>query len=83
MDEMRINELKDEELSNVAGGASGSSRPLPAKSGCIVYKVGHGDTLTKIASRYGTTVARIMSVNQGIISNANSIRADFYIYVPV
>jgi len=83
MDEMKLNELRDKELNEVAGGASGSPKQLPAKSGCIVYKVSPGDNLNRISSTFNTTVKAIMSVNVGIISNPNSIRAGFYIYVPV
>ncbi len=83
MDEMKLNELQDNELNEVAGGASGSPTPLPPKSGCIVYKVSRGENLNRISSTFNTSVNAIMSVNHGIISNPNSIRAGFYIYVPV
>ena len=83
MDELKMNELNAEELEGVSGGAAGSKTPLPPKSGCIVYKIRSGENLTHIANAYGTTVQRIMSVNSGIISNPNVIRAGYYIYVPV
>jgi len=83
MDEMKMNELNPEELEGVSGGSAGSKNPLPAKAGCIVYKVQNGQNLTWIANNFGTTVDAIMSVNVGIISNKNVIRAGYYIYVPV
>lgn len=83
MDEMKMNELQDSELNEVAGCASGSPTSLPAKSGCIVYKISSGENLTRIAGTFNTSVRAIMSVNNGIISNPNNIRAGFYIYVPV
>jgi hypothetical protein len=36
----------------------------PASYVCLYYKVKRGDTLTKIAVRYGTTVKTLMSVNR-------------------
>lgn len=88
---MENKELNVIEMEQIAGGANkgeqppkgGSSTPLPAKSGCKVYRVVGDDNLTKIARNNGTTVNAIMAVNQGIITNRNFIRAGFYIYVPV
>ena len=53
MDNMK--ELNLNEINNIVGGAGGSPHPLPDKSGCIVYRIARGDTLGKIARRYGTT----------------------------
>lgn len=83
MDEMKLNELHEEELEKVSGGASGSPTRLPDKAGCIVYKVKSGECLSGIAGTYRTTVQAIMNVNIGIISNRNFIRAGYYIYIPV
>ena len=47
---------------------SGSS-----SSSAKYYTVQYGDTLSEIASKYGTTVNKIMSLNKGTISNANKI----------
>ena len=48
-----MNELNLDEMNNIVGGAGGSPHPLPDKSGCIVYRIARGDTLGKIARRYG------------------------------
>ena len=60
--ENNINELNAKELQEAAGGAS---------QGYIVYVVQKGDTLTKIASRYGVTVAQLVQWNN--IANPNLI----------
>ena len=78
---MEKNEMNLNEMETVAGGTGGSKYPLPPKPGCIVYWIQRGDTLSKIAYRYGTTVNRIMAVNP-TIHNANDITADYYIYIP-
>lgn len=75
-------ELKMEDLEQVNGGIGGSAGKLPEKPGCIVYKISRGDTLGKIARRYGTTVDDIMAVNRGIIISRNDITAGYYIYIP-
>ena len=87
---MNEQELNLNEMEEIAGGKGkydnekgGSSNPLPPKAGCIVYKVQPNDNLTRIAERYNTTIAKIMAVNTGIITNKNFIRSGFYIYVPV
>lgn len=45
-----------------AGGSAGSSQTATAQE--QTYKVVKGDTLTKIANQYGTTVAKIVSGNK-------------------
>ena len=82
MDELNMQELKNEELEGVSGGSGGSSTVLPPKAGCFVYQIQHGENLTGIARNNNTTVKAIMSVNKGIITNQNFIRAGFYIYIP-
>ena len=76
-----LNELNINEMNHVAGGSGGSPRPLPEKSGCFVYWIMKGDTLSKIARKFGTTVERIKAVNT-TIHNVNDITADYYIYIP-
>ena len=76
-----MNELNMNELNNVVGGSGGSPRPLPAKGGCFVYQIVKGDTLGKIARKFGTTVEQIKAVNP-TIHNVNDITADYYIYIP-
>ena len=75
-------ELNTEELSGASGGTGGSRTPLPPKDGCIVYWIEKGDTLSKIAGRYNTTVRAIMNVNH-TIKHAGDITAEYYIYIPV
>ena len=60
--ENNINELNQEELKNAAGGAGAPY---------VVYVVQKGDTLTKIAHRYGVTVADLVRWNN--IANPNLI----------
>ena len=55
----------DTELENVNGGAS---------NGAQYHKIVTGDTLGKIAKKYGTTVDRLMALNPHI-KNANLIYA--------
>ena len=74
-------ELNLNDLENVSGGTGGSKNPLPPKAGCFVYWIQRGDTLSKIARRFGTTVAAIKAVNP-TIHNVNDITADYYIYIP-
>ncbi len=65
----------------------GSSTPAPsapsapaAPSGGTTYRVRAGDTLSGIASRYGTTVAAIASLNH--ISNPNLISVGQVLQIP-
>ena len=74
-------ELNAEELDQVTGGTGGSRKPLPPKDGCFVYWIQRGDTLSKLAARYNTTVAAIKRVNP-TIHDVNDITADYYIYIP-
>ena len=60
--ENNINEINEKELQEAAGGAG---------QGYFVYVVQKGDTLTKIAGRYGVTVAQLVKWNN--IPNPNLI----------
>lgn len=44
------------------------------------YKVKKGDTLSKIAEKYGTTVTRLASINQ--IGNVNKIKVGQVLTLP-
>lgn len=76
MKEMNVNEMAE-----VTGGTGGSPRYLPPKAGCLCYQIQRGDTLGKIARRYGTTAEYLKSINP-TIHNINDITAGYYIYVP-
>ncbi len=76
-----IRELSMEEMDTVFGGQGGSPRPLPERAGYIVYQIRRGDTLGKIARRFGTTTERIKAINS-TIHNINDITPGYYIYVP-
>ena len=54
--ERRI-ELNDEELGRVDGGAG---------TGALYYVIQKGDTLTRIANRFGTTIKKLMEMNPQI-----------------
>lgn len=83
MEEIRMKELSVEELDQVSGGRSGGYDQKPrAKHGCKIHKVVHGETLTKIASHYGTTVQKIMAVNPEL-TDPTFIQPGCYMYVPV
>ena len=71
MDETKVTTLTDEQVSEVAGGGT---------TGLIPYRIVRGDTLTKIAARYGTTVQALVEINH--IANKNRIYAGDIIYVP-
>lgn len=53
---------------------SGNKPATTAKPSATYYVVKTGDCLSKIAQRYGTTTAKIMALNKGVIKNANIIR---------
>ena len=83
MDNMENKQLDLNELDDVTGGKNegGYTRKPAARSGRSIYRVVHGDTLGKIARRYGTTVDKIMAVNPELKNN-NFIVSGCYIYVP-
>ncbi|KAK2955031.1 putative Membrane-bound lytic murein transglycosylase D precursor [Blattamonas nauphoetae] len=56
------------------------SRFLPVESNEVIYVVQKGDTLTRIANRYGTTVSAICALNG--ISNPNNIRIGQRLRIP-
>ena len=69
-----MNEMKnmmDNELENISGGTA---------EGTLYHHVVTGDTLGKIAAKYGTTVKKLMALNPHI-KNANLIYAGDYIRV--
>jgi peptidoglycan DL-endopeptidase LytE len=55
--------------------------PCPNKQPCYLYEVARGDTLSKIASRFDTTVRKILAINPEIDDPA-SIRIGQVIKLP-
>lgn len=53
-----------------------------SKVSSFIYVIQRGDTLLKIANRFGTTVADIMNANTGTIKNPDKIKAGSEIYIP-
>ena len=76
-----VNELNLNEMEEAVGGRGGSPTKLPDVQGFSVYRIKSGDTLSRIAGRYGTTADYLKSINP-TIHNINDITAGFYIYVP-
>ena len=54
----------------------------PSEPSYIEYKIKSGDTLSKIAKKYGTTVKAIKEANPGKIKNVNKIYAGDVIRIP-
>jgi lysozyme len=52
-----------------------------AKSSAVYYTVKRGDTLSGIASRYGTSVSAIQKLNSSLIKNVNLIQVGWKIRV--
>ena len=80
---MEMNELKINELEEIVGGNNdgGYERRPREKSNCFIYQIRRGDTLSRLAGRYGTTVSRIMAVNPELV-DASYIVTGHYIYIP-
>ena len=60
------------DFATIAKKLGGSSAETPAESGPTIYKVKAGDTLSKIANTYSTTVNDLAEINA--IENKNLIR---------
>ena len=74
--EMNLNEME-----TVTGGKGGSPTPLTPTAALDVHRIQSGETLTRIAGRYKTTVNYLMDINP-TITNKNDITAGYYMYVP-
>jgi len=77
--EMEALELTEEELAQVDGGVVQYKRP-PEKIGFIIYQIGKGDTLNKIARYFGVTVNQILAWNPYIVDR-NKIYNGAYLYI--
>ena len=73
MDNLLENQLDEAELTDVNGGKYVGP--------CMQYTVVKGDTLGKIAKRYGTTVEVLVQLNH--IKNKNLIRIGQVLLIPV
>ncbi len=70
-------ELSVEEMNEIAGGAF---KPLPIKTGFIVYQIQKGDTLGRIAKAFGVTINDVMKWNPKI-TDKNKIYYGDYLYI--
>ena len=43
-------------------------KPCPGKTGCYLYRIRSGDSLTKVAQRFGVTLAAVKALNPDIAS---------------
>ena len=72
MSELDMNVLTEGQLVDINGGAYVGP--------CFVYTIKRGDTLSKIAARYGTTVSVLVQLNN--IPNKNRIYAGHKLLIP-
>ena len=72
MSELDMNALTEGQLVDINGGAYVGP--------CFVYTIKRGDTLTKIAAHYGTTVNTLVELNN--IKNKNRIYAGHKLLIP-
>lgn len=70
-------ELNLDEMNEIAGGAF---KPLPPKTGFIVYQISKGETLGRIAKRFGYTVKDLLNWNPKI-TDKNKIYYGDYLYI--
>ncbi len=74
-----IKEMSMEQMDRAAGGASRYDR-LPDRDGFMVYRVQSGETLWKIARKFGFTVEELMAWNPKI-TDRNCVYANEEIYI--
>lgn len=67
---------------NIQAPQESAPTPEPEKPAYIEYKIKSGDTLGKIAKKYGTTVNAIKEANPDKIKNVNKIYAGDVIKIP-
>ena len=72
MSEINLEALTDGQVLEINGGAYVGP--------CFVYTIQRGDTLTRIAQRYGTTVQTLVELNH--IPNKNRIYAGHKLLIP-
>ena len=74
-----MKEFNDEELNNVAGGVGSDTNDIPE-----TYTVVEGDTLPKIAAKFGTTWQELYELNKEMIdrdAKAHGVTANFENYI--
>ena len=79
MEDMK--ELSLSEMEGISGGGGGFAVPRE-KEGCACYQIQPGDSLEKIAKKYGTTAEYLHSINPTIF-NIRDITVGYYIFVPI
>ena len=79
---MENKELNLNEMEEAAGGKGGSKKVLPKKEGFVVYQIATGDTLIRIAKKYGIADYRtIISWNPHINKQTNMIRTGEWLWI--
>ena len=73
MPEIDVNALTEDQLVEATGGRYVGP--------CTVYTIQLGDTLAKIAAKYGTTVQILMEIN--LISDKNHIWPGHKLLIPI
>lgn len=88
MDEKMVS-LQDEELNDVIGGAGGywgdtvDAKPdFGPDKGYMWYHVTATDTLSGIASKFGTTVKDIQKKNNNILKGSTKIGPHYWLQIP-
>lgn len=65
-----------------ANAAAPASPPAPVPAGGVKYTVVSGDTLSKIAAKFSTTIDAIFYANQPRIQDRNKIQAGWVLTIP-
>ena len=76
-DEVKV--LNDQEAEAVSGG--GANGPSWVDGGATFYRIVHGDTLSEIALRFGTSIWSIQALNRDLIKNVDVIKEGWVIRV--
>lgn len=58
------------------------SRVKPDTGSYVTYTIQKGNTLSRIARKYGCTVAEILEANSGLIKNPNRIHVGWQLKIP-
>lgn len=77
LENMEAVELSMDEMNEVSGGKF--SRPNP-KNGYVIYQIQKGETLGRIATKFGVTVNNLLKWNPKI-TDRNKIYYGDYLYI--